>query len=135
MGTAPQPHRLRTNLRLVKFPPVGTDCRVSARNARRTGSGLAVFGLGAQAARDLPELEDDALATGAAASRRRFDGFPRSNSDPLFERQLQAIADAEFGQDVGRSRRVGFELLPQPADEDAQILHFVGLRRSPDLAQ
>ena len=50
-------------------------------------------------------------------------------------RQLQAIADAEFRQDMGRAGRVGFELLPQPADEDAQILDLLGLRGTPDFAQ
>src|SRR5260370_29802519 len=56
-------------------------------------------------------------------------------SDALIGRELEAVADAEFGQDVGRAGRVGFELLPQPADKDPQILHLFGLRRAPDLAQ
>jgi hypothetical protein len=50
-------------------------------------------------------------------------------------RQLQPITNAEFRQNMGRAGRVGFELLPQPADEDAQILDLVGLRRTPDFAQ
>src|SRR5579862_7307070 len=49
--------------------------------------------------------------------------------------QSQTIADTEFGEDVRWSRRVRFELLAQPADKHPQILHFVGLRRSPNLAQ
>ena len=52
-------------------------------------------------------------------------------SDALLGRKLQAVADAELGQDVGWAGRVGFELLPQPADEDPQILHLFGLRRAP----
>src|SRR5437763_3115120 len=56
-------------------------------------------------------------------------------SGPLLGRELQAVADAELGQDVSWAGRVGFELLPQPADKDPQILHFLGLRRAPHLAQ
>src|SRR3954454_16331731 len=36
---------------------------------------------------------------------------------------------------MGRAGRIGFELLPQPADEHAQVLHFFRLRRTPDFAQ
>src|SRR4051794_31948958 len=36
---------------------------------------------------------------------------------------------------MGRAGRIGFELLPQPADEHAQILHLFRLRRTPDFAQ
>src|SRR5205085_12316185 len=36
---------------------------------------------------------------------------------------------------MGWAGRIGFELLPQPADEDAQILHLLRLRRPPNLTQ
>src|SRR5207249_3004323 len=53
----------------------------------------------------------------------------------LLRRQLQAIADAEFGEDMGRPGGVGFQLLPQPAYENTKILNLLGLRGSPDFAQ
>src|SRR5258708_40100229 len=55
-------------------------------------------------------------------------------SDALIGRELEAVADAEVGQDVGRAGRGGFELLPQPADKDPQILDLFGLRPAPALA-
>ena len=48
---------------------------------------------------------------------------------------MQAVADAELGQDVGRPGRVGFELVAQSTDEDPQILNLLGLRRTPPHAQ
>src|SRR5204863_6557586 len=36
---------------------------------------------------------------------------------------------------MGRPRRIRFELQPQPPDEYPQILHLLGLRWPPDLAQ
>src|SRR6266478_7869295 len=67
------------------------------------------------------------------AARSRFDGSnPRR---ALLRRQLQPVADPEFGQDVGRPRRVGLQLLPQPANKDPEILDLLGLRRPPYLAQ
>src|SRR5579863_345449 len=60
------------------------------------------------------------------------------NAQPLralLRRQLQAITDPQLGEDMSRPRRVRLELLPEPADENPQILHFVRLRRPPDFAQ
>src|SRR5690348_14903847 len=57
------------------------------------------------------------------------------SSDALLRRELQAVADAELGQDMGRAGRVELELLPQPANEDPQILHLFALRRAPDLPE
>src|SRR6266478_5063233 len=69
----------------------------------------------------------------SSAARSRFDGSrPRR---ALLRRQLQPVADPELGQYVGRPRRVGLQLLPQPANTDPEILDLLGLRRPPHLAQ
>ena len=67
---------------------------------------------------------------------RRLTGSPGLPlGGALFRRQLQPVADPEFGQDMGRAGRIGFELLPQAADEDAQVLHLLCLRWTPDFTQ
>src|SRR5262249_13863179 len=53
----------------------------------------------------------------------------------LLCRQLQAVADTKLVQDVRRPGRVRFELVAQAADKAPKILHLIGLRRAPDLAQ
>lgn len=52
--------------------------------------------------------------------------------DALFWWQLQPVADPEFSQDMRRTGWIGFEFLPQAADEDAQVLHLLCLGRTPD---
>jgi hypothetical protein len=53
----------------------------------------------------------------------------------LLWRQLQAIANAEFSEDMSWSRRVGFELSPQRTDENPKILDLVSVGRTPNLAE
>ena len=53
----------------------------------------------------------------------------------LLRWQLKAIADPELGQDMGRTGRIGFELLPKAPDEHAQVLHVIAVRGSPYLAE
>src|SRR5271169_6485328 len=53
----------------------------------------------------------------------------------LLGRELEAIADAQFGQEMRRTGRVGFELLPQPADKHSKVLYVLSVCRAPDLAQ
>ena len=48
---------------------------------------------------------------------------------------MQAVTHPELCQDVGRPGRIGFELLPQSADEHPEVLYLFGLCRTPDLAQ
>ena len=50
-------------------------------------------------------------------------------------RQLEPVTHPKFRQDMGRAGRIGFQLLPQTADEYPKVLHLLGLRRSPDFAQ
>jgi len=64
----------------------------------------------------------------------REDAVCSGRQRALLGRQLQAVADPELGQDVSRTGRIGFDLLPQPADEHPKILHFLGLCRAPHLA-
>ena len=47
----------------------------------------------------------------------------------------QPIADAELGQQDMRLGRVGFDLAPQFAHEDAQIMGIVDVLVAPNLAQ
>jgi hypothetical protein len=56
-------------------------------------------------------------------------------SGALLGRELQSVTDAEFGENVGRAGRVGFELLPQAADKDPEVMHLLGLCWPPELAQ
>ena len=55
----------------------------------------------------------------------RGDGEPILLVPLLVLWRAQAIADAGLGQDMRRARRIGFELLAQRADKDAQILHVL----------
>src|SRR2546423_5849424 len=103
--------------------------------APRRHSTLAALRSDVDRRRSIPTTDKD---FGSRRKDHRRSGFaPRSIvcSGALFRRQLQAVADPELGQDVGWAGRVGFELLPQAADKDSQILHLFGLRRAPDLAQ
>jgi hypothetical protein len=68
------------------------------------------------------------------ACRDREDAVCSGRQRALLGRQLQAVADPELGQDVSRTGRIGFDLLPQPANEHPKILHFLGLCRAPHLA-
>src|SRR5213080_3983636 len=47
----------------------------------------------------------------------------------------EPIAHPRLGSDVARLSRIGFELAAQLRDENAQIVTFVLVLRSPDLAQ
>src|SRR5437763_17203229 len=103
---------------------MGPVCRHSATPRRH--STLAALRSDVDRRRSIPTTDKD---FGSRRKDRRWGGFaprPMVCSGALLGRELQAVADAELGQDVGRAGRVGFELLPQPAAKDPQILHFFG---------
>src|ERR1700751_986834 len=52
-----------------------------------------------------------------------------------FKPAWQPIADTGLGDEKARMIRVGFDLLPQLAHEDAQVLNVVALIASPDLLE
>jgi hypothetical protein len=66
--------------------------------------------------------EVDPAKMGLPAGFTRERGSLDAACGALLRRQLQAVAGPEFGQDMGRPGRVGFQLLSQTADEDAQVL-------------
>src|ERR1044072_2934935 len=45
---------------------------------------------------------------------------------------VEAVADPGFGEDVARAGRVGFDLLAQLADEDAQVFGLLDALAAPD---
>jgi hypothetical protein len=75
------------------------------------------------------------LGPGATREGRHPTKVCGGRSGALLRRQLKAVTDTQLGQNVGRPGRVGLELMAQSADEDSKILHLIGLRRAPDLAQ
>ena len=47
-------------------------------------------------------------------------------------RKVKAVASPSIGNQEARLRGIGFDLLAQAVDENAQILQFVSIVRAPD---
>src|SRR5438128_2677665 len=77
------------------------------------------------------------MAERSARSRLKviepLDGSPGKSHSALLS--IKAIANPRFGHDVARLGRIGFDLLAQLSDEDAQIFVLLGIVAAPDGAQ
>jgi hypothetical protein len=59
-----------------------------------------------------------------------LEGLLKSRSN-CHDRQLEAVADSRFGENISRLVRFWFNLFSELINDDVQILHFVAIIRSP----